>query len=156
MAYLDIISLDTAKDYLGVDDSSRDDEITSMIKAALSFIERHTNYIMDAQDKTYKLRDRCVRVYDYPINTDDGDLDESVTRTDMVLYSIYEDTSTAKTITLNVGGTTIPDDLIQAGLLLVDFYFNEKEIGGRLYTLDTTKFPVAAMNLIESNKRFWI
>jgi hypothetical protein len=151
---LDIIPLADAKTYLGVDDTSRDAEITQMIKAALSFIERNTNYIMEAVDKTYLLRDGCVRVYDYPINTADVDLDETVTRTNKATYSIYEDSSTAKTITLNVGGTTIPNDLIQAGYLLLEHFFNEKETGNRLYTLDTTRFPVASMQIIEKNKRF--
>ena len=154
MAYLDIISLDDAKTYLGVDDSSRDDEITQMIKAALSFIERKTNHIMDAADKDYILRDGCARVYDYPINTLDADLDDSVTRTNKATYSIYEDTSTAKIITLNVGGTTIPNDLIQAGYLLVEHFFAEKETGNNNFSLDTTRFPVAAMQIIDNNKRF--
>lgn len=154
MAYTDIISLANAKTFLGVDDTSRDTEITQMIKAALSLIEKRTNYIMDAVDKEYLLRDGCVRIYDYPINTDDGDLDETVTRTNKALYSIYSDSSTATTITLNVGGTDIPDDLVEAGYMLIDHFFKEKETGNRLYTLDTTRFPVAAMEIIENNRRF--
>lgn len=155
MAYTDIISLETAKTFLGVDDTSRDAEITAMINAALSYIERNTNHIMGTQDKSYLLIDGCVRVYDYPINTLDGDLATTVTRTKKPLYSIYEDTNTEnKTITLNVGADTIPDDLLQAGLLLIDFFFNEKETGNRLYTLDTTRFPVAIEQIIANNRRF--
>lgn len=154
MPYTDIISLANAKTYLGVDDTSRDAEITQMINAALSYIERNTNYIMEVQDKTYLLDEGCVRVYDFPINTLDANLDETVTRTQKPLYSIYKDTSTAKTITLSVGGTNIPNDLIQAGYLLLEHFFNEKETGNRLYTLDTTRFPVAAEQIIANNRRF--
>lgn len=154
MAYLDIIPLADAKTFLGVDDTSRDNEITQMINAALSFIEKRTNYIMEAVDKDYILRNGCARVYDYPINTADGDLDDTVTRTNKALYSIYADSSNADTITLNVGGTDIPDDLVQSGYMLIEHFFNEKETGNRLYTLDTTRFPVAAMQIIEMNRRF--
>jgi hypothetical protein len=154
MAYTDIISLANAKTYLGVDGSDRDTEITQMINAALSYIERNTNYVMSAQNKTYLLDDGEVRVYDYPINTLDADLDDTVTRTQKPLYSIYKDTSTATTITLNVGGTDIPNDLIQAGYLLLEHFFNEKETGNRLYTLDTTRFPAAAEQIIANNRRF--
>lgn len=157
MAYTDVISLDAAKAYLGVDDSSRDSEITQMIKSALSIIERNTNYIMTVADKTYRFRDGCKRIYDYPINTLDSSLASTVTRTEYDLYSVYEDSNTEnKNITLNIGSTTIPEDLKQAGFLLIEFFFNEKETGNRLYTLDTTRFPVAAMNIIENNRRFLI
>lgn len=154
MAYTDIISLSDAKTYLGVNGTSRDNEITQMINAALSYIERKTNYIMVVQDKEYLLRDGCVRVYDYPINTNDGDLDDTVTRTRKALYSVYTDSSGADTITLNVGGTDIPDDLVQAGYLLIEHFFNEKETGNRMYTLDVTRFPVAAETIIAQNRRF--
>lgn len=154
MSYLDVISLENAKSFLGVDDTSRDTEITQMINAALSLIERETNYIMEAVDKAYLLRDGCVRVYDYPINTDDGDLDETVTRTNKSLYSIYSDSSTATTITLNVGGTDIPADLVQAGYSLIEFFFNEKETGNRLFTYDTTRIPDHINYIVQKNRRF--
>jgi len=157
MAYLDIITLTQAKDYLGVDDSSRDNEITSMIKGALSYIERETSYIMDAQDIEYIYDDNNeVYVYDYPINTLDANLADSVTRTRKKMYSIYADTSTADSITLNVGANTIPNDLREAALIMIDFFFNEKETGNRMFTLDNTRIPIGAQTLIHKNKRFII
>nr|WP_299488601.1 head-tail connector protein [uncultured Allomuricauda sp.] len=150
MSYLTVIPLANAKTYLGVDDTSRDTEITRMIEAALSLIEKRTNYIMVVGNKDYFYENGCVRVYDYPINTADDTLDDSVTRTQKQLYSIYEDSDTSNDkITLNVGGTTIPSDLKEAGYMLIEFYFNNKEqIGGKL--------PIAVEQIINNNKRFII
>lgn len=156
MAYLDVITLADAKEYLGVDDTSRDVQITQMIKSALSFIEKQTRYIMDAQDREYIFRERCARVYDHPINTSDSSLPSGVERVEKGYYSRYTTTGEQTKLTLNVGSNTIPDDLVQAGYLLIEHFFNEKETGNRLYTLDTTRFPVSAMQLIDANKRFLI
>ena len=74
MAYLTVIPLADAKTYLGVDDTSRDAEITRMIEAALALLEKRTNHIMVVGNKDYFYEDGCVRVYDYPINTADNTL----------------------------------------------------------------------------------
>lgn len=146
MAYTDVISLANAKDYLGVDDTSRDTEITRMIESALKYLEKRTNVLMDARDKTYNLIDGCVRVYDSPINTLDADLDATVTRENKGLYSIYSDTDIeAKTITLNVGSNTVDSDLVEAGYMLIEHYFNEG---------DRTVLPMIVEDIIQANKRF--
>ena len=71
MAYLDIITLSDAKTYLRIDDTLSDDDaqISRMIKASLSQIERVTNYILFARSKSYVIEDSKVNVYDYPINS---------------------------------------------------------------------------------------
>ena len=48
MSYLNIISLEEAKNYLRVDiDLTEDDnQITAMIKSSLGFVEKHTNHIL--------------------------------------------------------------------------------------------------------------
>ena len=71
MAYLDIIPLSDAKVYLRIDDdlTEDDNQITRMINASLSYIERYTNVILYDRDKEYRLINGCVRVYDYPVNS---------------------------------------------------------------------------------------
>jgi len=71
MAYLDIITLADAKTYLRIDDTLTEDDaqITRMIKASLSQIERITNYIFFARSKSYVVENCSVNVYDFPINS---------------------------------------------------------------------------------------
>ncbi len=156
MAYTDVISLSNAKDYLGIDDTSRDTEISRMIKSALQYIEKQTNIIMDATDRVYILNNGCKRVYDYPINTLDSDLDSSFTVTRKGLYSIYEtsDTSIVDVI-LNVGYvhdyeedykvSDIESDLIEAAYMLIEHFFNEG---------DRTAIPQSVNVILGMHKRF--
>ena len=70
MAYIDVIPLERAKNYLRVDlDFDTDDsEITSLINAACRYVEKRTNHILYARDIIYN--GACqVKVYDYPINS---------------------------------------------------------------------------------------
>ena len=69
MSYLDVITLQQAKDYLRVDSEDSDAEITRMIKSALSLMEKQTNIILYDRNKTYIYHNGVVRVYDYPINS---------------------------------------------------------------------------------------
>ena len=71
MAYIDIIPLADAKVYLRIDDTLTEDDaqITRMISAALSYVENYTNHILVSADKTYRMVNGFVRVYDYPINS---------------------------------------------------------------------------------------
>jgi len=147
MAYIDVITLETAKNYLKVDEDLTDDDalITSMINGALRFIEKRTNHIMFAQDKIYN--GSCqVKVYDYPINS--IVTDPAPFKVDYTLFTIYPD---VKTVTLNVGYgiDEVPDDLIQAGLqmLKVWYYESEKQV-------NTTLIPESVMQVIDINKRF--
>lgn len=146
MAYTDVISLASAKDYLGVDDTSRDAEITRMIISALKYIEKQTNVLMQVTDKTYVLNNGCVKVYDTPINTVDGDLADTVTKVNRNLYSIYTDTnSNNDTLTINVGGTSVDSDLLEAGYMLIEHFFNEG---------DRNILPLVVRDIIGANKRF--
>lgn len=148
MSYLDVISLENAKTYLGVDDTSRDGEITRMINASLSYLERVTNIILFDRDKVYNYDNGCVRVYDYPINsttstTHDADVKST--------YSIYtENDIDIKTITINVGYTdsiNIPSDLIETGYAIIECLFN----GGSV-----AKLPELIKDMVDANKRFII
>lgn len=155
MAYLDIITLEEAKTYLGIDDTSRDAEVTAMITGALAFIEKSTNLIMEPVDKSYILIHGSVRVYDYPINTLDAALAATITRTLRNGYSLYCDSNVENDIlTLNVGQASIPGDLKQAGLMLIDFYFNAAETGANAnYNVQSTQLPMAVQAIIDTNRR---
>ena len=147
MSYLTIITLARAKNYLRIDaDLTEDDsEITSMINAALRFIEKRTNHIMYVQQRVYT--GSCqVKVYDYPINS--IVTNPAPFKVDFSLFTIYPD---VKTVTLNVGYAvnTVPDELIQAALqmLKVWYYESEKQV-------NTTFIPESVMQVIDINRRF--
>jgi len=165
MAYTDIISLSDAKDYLGIDDTSRDTEITRMIGAALRYIEEHTGHIMEDQSKTYRLSGRdSIRIYDYPINSVTKGLDKAGDDVALTLdtnytfqeYRTYTDyygiDSDAESLVLNVGyvsASSIPAPLVEAGYMVLEHMFNQKETGN-------SQIPMAAQQLMATHRRFTI
>jgi hypothetical protein len=147
MAYIDVITLARAKNYLRIDSDLTDDDtlITSMINGALRFIEKRTNHIMFIQEKVYN--GSCqVKVYDYPINS--IVTNPAPFKVDFSLFTIYPD---VKTVTLNVGYGVdeVPDDLIQAGLQMIKVWYYESE-----KQVNTTLIPESVMQVIDINKRF--
>jgi len=145
MSYLNVISVSNAKDYLGVDDTSRDAEIERMIVSALKYLEKRTNIIMMPFDKKYIVNNGCIRIYDYPINTLEADLPTGVRRTIKRNYSIYY--TSADTITLNVGNDAPDSDILEAAFMLIDHYFNEG---------DRMAVPKSVEDIININRRFII
>jgi hypothetical protein len=150
-SYLDVISLERAKLYLKVDEAQTetDDEITSMIKSSLSFIEKRTNHIFLTRDKVY-YRDCAlvnrVKVYDYPI-------DNSVTEYDIVYRQLYAFVPTVDDmVTLTIGYSSvddIPNELIDAALQLIKVWFYESE-----KQVNSTLIPLSVMEAIDVNRRF--
>jgi hypothetical protein len=144
MAYTDVISLASAKDYLGVDDTSRDSEITRIINASLSYLEQYTNNILFERDKVYLYRNKCVRVFDHPINT------ATPTTQDVeigVLSTTYYD-DTATSITLSVGYENISDipvDLVEVGYNIIEHLFEGKKL---------TELPSLVIAIMDNYKRF--
>lgn len=71
MAYIDVITLASAKLYLRVDDTLTEDDaqITNMISSALKYVEKYTQVLVFARSKTYRMINGFVRVYDFPINS---------------------------------------------------------------------------------------
>lgn len=127
MSYLSIIPIQSAKDYLGLDDTARDAEVQRMIYAAIKYVEKETNHILEVQDKTYVFQTSTLRVYDYPINTVD-------VRMKKPLYSEY-DGNAEDELTLNVGyanTSDIPPDLVEAIYGVLKFYFFEQEGSGKM------------------------
>lgn len=142
MAYIDVIPLEIAKDYLGVDDTARDAEITRMIKSACIYIERYTNVILVEKEQTYTSSNGCVRVYDYPINT------VSDLSTIKSTYTLYDTDS----IDLSVGyelATDVPSDLVDAGLQIIKGWFYDSE-----KRTNTASLPMDAKMILNLYRRF--
>jgi len=147
MTYIDVITLERAKNYLRIDsDLTEDDaEITSMINAALRYVEKRTNHLMFARDIVYK--GSCqVKVYDFPINSViTNPAPWSLERT---MYTIFPD---VKTVELNVGYGTdeVPDIFIQSALQMIKvwYYESEKQVNSQM-------IPISVTEALDVEKRF--
>lgn len=149
--YTDVISLEQAKLYLRIDDGQTvtDDEITQMINSSLSFIEKRTNHIFKTRDKVY-YKDcalvQQVKVYDYPIDNSETDLD-------IVYRQLYAIVPTVDDmVTLTIGYTSvddIPSELIDAALQIIKVWFYEGE-----KQTNTTLIPLSVIQAIDVNRRF--
>lgn len=149
MAYLDVISLERAKNYLRIDsDLTEDDaEITSMINACCMYVEKRTNHILYSRDKVYN--GSCqVKVYDYPINSIVAPIDPLPWFLTRGMYTVYPD---VKTVTLNVGydDGEVPDDLIQPALQMLKVFYYESE-----KQFNSTLIPESVKEMLDVNKRF--
>jgi len=148
MAYIDVITLARAKNYLRIDSGLTDDdaEITSMINASLRYIEKRTNHIMFAREATYT--GKCqVKVYDYPINSITTDPAPFVCY--FSTYAVFPD---VKTVDLNVGYTDasdVPDELIQAALQMIKVWYYESE-----KQVNSTLIPESVKECIDIYRRF--
>jgi len=156
MAYLDIITLAEAKTYLRIDDTLTEDDaqITRMIKASLSQIERATNYILFARSKDYVVENCSVNVYDYPINS----LTTPTTATS-VEKSIYTTYSTIVVtdlkVTLNVGYVNpldVPSDLIEVAFEMIDLMYYSPETGKSI----KSDLSELSKMVLSNYKRFFI
>lgn len=149
MNYLDIITLEDAKNYLKIDDtlSADDSNIARMIKASLMDIERRTNIHLIAKDKDYYFSNFCAIVYDYPINTINTD---NVTREEKTVYSIFVTPSLDdEKLSLNIGYTNIddvPTDLVEVAYEMIDCMYYNKE----------TKLSELSKITLDNYKRFII
>lgn len=148
MGYLDVITLELAKNYLRIDsDLTEDDvDITSMINASLRYVEQRTRHFMYARDVVYN--GSCqVKVYDYPINSIVTDpAPWFITRS---LYTIYPD---VKTVTLNVGYETsekVPDVFIQSALQIIKVWYYEAE-----KQVNSQMIPISVTEALDVEKRF--
>jgi len=153
MSYLNVITLEQAKQYLRVDEDLSDDDsqIEQMIKSALSTLERRTNILFYARDKKYILQDYCVKVYDYPINsvvsTFDVDTDQKT------LFTNYQTNTGDNEIVLNVGFNNtdnIPFELVDCALQYIKYLYYEAETN----KANKGDLPTWLNDMINQNKRF--
>lgn len=147
MAYLDVITLERAKNYLRIDTSLTDDdmEITSMINASLRYVEKRTNHILYARDIVYN--GSCqVKVYDCPINS--IVTDPAPMMCDFSTFVVFPD---VKTVELNVGYAQdeVPDDLIQPALQMIKVWYYESE-----KQVNSTLIPESVKEALDVNRRF--
>ena len=149
MPYTDVISINDAKTYLGVDGSGRDGEISRIIDSALRFVEDHSSHVLVARNKRYVYRGNCVKVYDYPINSVTAPNPDTTTITELPSYHLVEDSDTNNTsVTLNVGYESvvdIPPALVEAGYVAIEHLFSENGSKGSL--------PATFWDLVHSVKR---
>ena len=155
MAYIDIITLSDAKTYLRVDDTLTEDDsqITRMINASLSYIEKWTNVILFARLKEYIMVNGCKRIYDYPINSLIDPVEADVDL--KTLYRTYSYGIETISLSLNVGyvdPVEVPDDLREVALEIIDLMYYEHE-SGKSYTKDLSSLSVSVLN---QYKRFLI
>lgn len=151
-AYTDIISLERARTYLRVDDGMNedDDEIVSMIKAAFLFIERYTNHLFGARDKTQYVP---PKIYDYPINSISGtpvEDWENYYQRNMDMYC--EEHRTRVLTTYNAGYVNVedvPDDFIQAALQMIKVWYFESE-----KQANSTLIPISVTQVIDTYRTF--
>ena len=156
MAYLDIITLAEAKTYLRIDDTLTEDDaqITRMIKASLSQIERATNYILFARSKDYVVENCSVNVYDYPINS----LTTPTTATSLEksIYTTYSTiVATDLKVTLNVGYVDpldVPSDLIEVAFEMIDLMYYSPETGKSI----KSDLSELSKMVLSNYKRFFI
>ena len=156
MAYLDIITLADAKTYLRIDDTLTEDDaqITRMIKASLSQIERVTNYILFARSKSYVVENLSVNVYDFPINSLTSPT--TATSVEKSIYTTYTTiVATDLKVTLNVGyskASDVPSDLIEVAYEMIDLMYYSPETGKSIKS-DLSELSKMILN---NYKRFFI
>lgn len=156
MAYLDIITLADAKTYLRIDDTLTEDDaqITRMIKASLSQIERATNYILFARSKDYVVENCSVNVYDYPINS--LTTPTTATSVEKSIYTTYSTiVATDLKVTLNVGYVNpldVPSDLIEVAFEMIDLMYYSPETGKSI----KSDLSELSKMVLSNYKRFFI
>lgn len=148
MAYIDVLPLARVKNYLRIDSGMTDDdaEITSMINAALRYVEKRTNHILYERPATYT--GVCqVKVYDYPINSIVTDPAPFVLYRTM--YAIFPD---VKTVDLTVGYgdvSNVPDIFLQEALQIIKVWYYESE-----KQVNSTLIPESVKEALDVYRRF--
>lgn len=147
MSYLNVITLAEAKLYLRIDEdqTETDNEIIAMIKGALSFIEKRTNHIMFAREKTY-FGEHNINIYDFPINEPLPSDNVRVKQNSYIRFTLSDE------ITLNVGYINpldVPEELKQAALQMLKVWYFEAE-----KQVNTTLIPESVLTALDVNKRF--
>jgi hypothetical protein len=131
MAFIDVVTLAEAKQYLRVDDGFTADDslITTLINVGGEYVEKHTNHLLFSREKTYKFYDGEKRVYDYPINSITSPAEADMEITEYSLYTLYEYSS--GDLVLNVGydlPSSVPALLKMKMLEIVDAMYNGNDI----------------------------
>lgn len=153
-AYTDIISLARARTYLRVDDTMNEDdnEITSMIKASFTFIERYTCHLFGARDLSQLVP---PKIYKYPINSivdvEQEDWDNYYQR-NLDYYCQENISSRPVLVNFNAGYVNVedvPEDFIQAALQIIKVWYFEAQS-----QVNETLIPVSVKQVLDTYRRF--
>ena len=150
--YTDIITLERAKRYLRVDDtlSEDDEEITSMIKASFTFIERYTNHLFGARDKSQMVP---PTIYDYPINSisdvTEEDWDNYYQRNMDMYCNEYRQAVLTSYNAGYINVEDVPEDFIQAALQIIKVWYFEAE-----KQVNDTLIPISVKQILDTYRRF--
>lgn len=143
MTALDVISLQSAKDYLRVDYSEDDAIITRLIKASVSRIEQYTNYKLYQRDVVYNMYGCELEIYDFPITLD------TTLKTRQNVLSVTVFGRGGDVINASVGYSLVagvPEDLLTACYMLITAMYENRDV----YSLD---LPLTIQGLINQYRR---
>lgn len=154
-SYTDVISLEQAKNYLRIDEGMTEDDlfISSMIKAALQWIESYTRHILVEQEVTLyaPAQTNCdgnyiYYVYHYPIVSAVPDAEKTVRN----LYTKYYTSEEELVITAGYDDIEkVPEALVQAAYAILQvWYYNSEK------TVQTTLIPDAVKFALDPYRRF--
>ncbi len=157
MAYIDVITLSQAKNYLRIDDTLTEDDnaITRMIGAALKYVEKYTGVLVFARDEVYLAQNGELKLYEYPINTDLDTLTDYTYERKGLYTNICTNNTKTIDITLNMGyvdPTEVPQELLEVAYEIIDLYYYGEKDGKPI----DKKLSALSMDALNMNKRFWL
>lgn len=136
MSQLSVISLSEAKEFLKVDFDSEDALITSLIKSAVDFVEKRTNYILWERDE-FKFLRQYDKIYDYPFALASSETASEYEIIENRLYSSIRILSgitypnKGRSVELTIGyndPSLIPNPLIDACKRLITYWYDQREM----------------------------
>jgi len=155
MAYIDVITLSDAKNYLRIDDTltTDDAQITRIINASLSFVEQWTNIYVYARSKTYLMVDGCKRVYDYPINSITSPTEADMVNEEKTLYKNFSYGVDTSDLVLNIGHllpASVDVEIIEVAYELIDIMYYGSKSNGTL----TEQLSALSIEVLNKHRRF--
>lgn len=123
---LDVISLESAKEFLVIDFDDRDAEITRHINAAVGYIEKYTNVMMYEREVTYTMLGCSLEIYDYPISFTDTTIKTKQYVLSVMVYGKYGDE-----VETTIGYSAVedvPGQLVEAAYKLIQYLTDNHDI----------------------------
>lgn len=157
MAYIDVISLAEAKNYLRIDDIGTEDDaaITRMINSSLRYVETYTNVLVYARDVDVFVLNGLKRLYDYPINTDLSTLTDYDIHKKGLYINICDSSGKDSNVTINMGyinPVDVPQELLEVAYEMIDLYYYGEKDGKPV----AKKLSSMSMDSLNINKRFFL
>jgi hypothetical protein len=137
MTALDVISLTDAKNWLNIDlsDTSQDVHITRLIKTAIAWVEKYTDYALYERDVVIPLLSCNYGIATYPISITgvvNGAVDQEYTTQQKSLeVKVLCSTWNGSSVNVTIGYadvTDIPQPLIDGAYKWITYLFQNKDI----------------------------